>query len=89
MMAFLAGSRLRARIDRRTRFWVNSDPAMFHANWYRDADAVHIVSRYDVERWHRAHGFEVERLWLGYAGWRQYIQRRLLTLALAARKIQD
>jgi SAM-dependent methyltransferase len=79
-MGFLVGSRLRAAIDGRPRFWVNSDPAVFHGPWYRDADAVHIVSRRDVIRWHRARGYTVSSLydpwpssWTGlkdYALWR-------------------
>jgi SAM-dependent methyltransferase len=59
---FLATSRLAARIDRRPRFWVNADPAFRHVDWYRDADAVHIVSRRDLEWWHERAGFSVERL---------------------------
>jgi|GEM_PF-1648661 len=61
-MLFFAGSRVRARLDGAPRFWVNADPALFHVRWYRDADAVHVVSRHDVVAWHRARGFTVERL---------------------------
>jgi SAM-dependent methyltransferase len=60
--AFLAASRLAARLDRRPRFWVNTDPAFRHRDWYRDADAVHIVSQRDLQYWHEGEGFSVERL---------------------------
>jgi len=59
---FLAGSRVRARFDGVPRFWVNADPALFHVRWYRDADAVHVVSRHDVIAWHRSRGFLVEHI---------------------------
>lgn len=81
---FLAGSRLFARVDRQPRFWVNADPAMLHRPWYRDADAVHLVSRFDVEQWHRMNGFAVEPL-DGAGNPRPWLQRRI-TLAAAFRK---
>jgi hypothetical protein len=59
---FLATSRLASRLDRRPRFWINADPAFRHVDWYRDADAVHIVSRRELEWWHEREGFAVERL---------------------------
>ncbi len=86
LKCFFAASRLLAMFDRRPRFWVNSDPAVFHRPFFRDADAVHIVSRGDVERWHRSNGFEVHRIALPATGWRAWILRRLLTLSLACTK---
>lgn len=38
-------SRLAARIRGNAQFLVVPDPAVFHGPWYRDADAVHLVSR--------------------------------------------
>jgi hypothetical protein len=61
--AFLAASRLAALLDRQPRFWVNLDPAVRHVEWYRDADAVHVVSRRDLEWWHVQAGFDVTRLY--------------------------
>jgi SAM-dependent methyltransferase len=84
--AWLSSSRLMSRLDRRPRFWVNLDPSMFHGPWFRDADAVHLVGRFDVEQWHRLNGFDVRRLYLRCGGMKEFILRRLLTLNLAARK---
>lgn len=86
MMMWLSGSRLMAWLDRRPRFWVNCEPSVLHGPWFRDADAVHLVSRMDVERWHRTHGFEVRRLYPPYRGLAGLILHRLLTLNLACRK---
>ncbi|HVT82921.1 MAG TPA: class I SAM-dependent methyltransferase [Phycisphaerae bacterium] len=81
----LAFSRLCARLDRSPRFWVNDDPAMLHVPWYRDADAVHLVSRFDVEQWHRRNGFTVTALNTGETK-RPWLQR-MITLADAYQKV--
>lgn len=86
---FLTASRLKARIDRRARFWVNCDPAVFHRPWYRDADAVHLVSRFDVETWHRENGFEVTRLQPPVSGLRDWISKRCLILSLQCTRRAD
>lgn len=90
-LLFLSASRLVAHIDRRARFWVNLDPAVLHLPWFRDSDAVHVVSRYDVERWHKKNGFVVNRidprpLLAVRRGWRIQVLLRHLTLMLACRK---
>jgi SAM-dependent methyltransferase len=84
--AFMTATRLMAVLDGKTRFWLNLDPAVFHRPWFRDADAVHLVSRRDIERWHRANGFEVRRLYPRFHGWRDRIVKRYLLVALACRK---
>jgi hypothetical protein len=62
---------------------------MFHGPWYCDADAVHLVSRYDVEEWHRQHGYRVHTLSLPCSTLREKIYHRLLTLNLACQKQVD
>ncbi|MHB1155510.1 MAG: class I SAM-dependent methyltransferase [Phycisphaerales bacterium] len=59
----LSCSRLMACRDKKPRFWINADPAVFHKKWFRDADAIHLVSLRDVEWWHQQHGFSTERSW--------------------------
>jgi SAM-dependent methyltransferase len=86
MMVRLWASRLAMRLDRQPRFWVNCDPSLFHGMQIRDADAVHLVSRRDVEQWHRMNGFEVQRLYPSYQGLRGMLLHRLLTLNLLCRK---
>jgi hypothetical protein len=91
---FLATSRLAAEIDRAPRFWVNGDPAVRHVDWYRDADAVYIASRRELERWHRARGFTVERLRFErppatLAAWRGHLVRDAITTMLASTKTRE
>jgi len=82
----LACSRIATRVDRQPRFWINADPAVFHQPWFRDADAVHLVSRFDVERWHAVRGYEVHRLLPPYSNWREWFYSRHMVLALACTK---
>lgn len=84
--AFILLSGPVARISGKTNFWVNCDPAVFHGPWYRDTDAVHIVSRGDVQRWYRRLGFSVETIKPPASGWRNYISKRFLTQSTVARK---
>jgi len=84
---FLTASRMMSRLDRKARFWVNCDPSVFHGPWFRDSDAVHIVSRLDAEAWHRASGFEVRRLYPQCSGWRDRLLKRGLTMNLMCTKL--
>src|SRR5690606_23757795 len=53
-------TRLKVALDRRPRFIVSLEPAVFHVqNWYRDSDATHLVARRDIVDWHVQHGFSV------------------------------
>ena len=91
MTLFLAGSRLMAMLDRKPRFWINLRPAVLEVeNWYRDADAIHVVSLGDLIRWHRRHGFSVCLPKLAAdGGWRLWVLRRLLTVSLVAKKKRE
>lgn len=59
--AMLLRSHVASRLTGRPRFWINSDPALFHGPWRRDTDAIHLVSRQSIEMWHRDHGYSVHR----------------------------
>jgi len=84
---FLACSRLMAKLDKKSRFWINQRPAVLEVeNWYRDADAIHIVSQGDLAHWHRRHGYQVRVAKLPAKGLRTWILRRLLTVSLVAKK---
>ncbi|HVT91020.1 MAG TPA: class I SAM-dependent methyltransferase [Tepidisphaeraceae bacterium] len=85
-MTFLMLSRVMSRLNGQPRFWVNADPAVFHAPWFRDADAVHLVSRFDVEQWHRRRGYETRRLFPPVHGIREWILTRKLTTAVRCTK---
>lgn len=64
-------------------FWVNTDPALFHRNWRRDSDAVHIVSQTDVIRWHRVHGYRARRMIPDSTGLRDFFLKRFATFCFA------
>lgn len=49
LTCFLALSNIWTRIDRRPKFWICVDPAVFRLPWRRDNDAVHMVSASDVK----------------------------------------
>ena len=84
--SWLAYSRIATRFDRQPRFWINADPAVFHRPWFRDADAVHIVSRLDVEQWHVDRHYDVQRLLPPCTNWREWFYTRHMVLALACIK---
>lgn len=46
----------------RYMFCINTEPAVLHVPWFRDADAIHIVSQHDSDRWHKEHGYRVQQL---------------------------
>jgi len=84
--ARLAASRLAVLLGASPAFWVNPDPAVFHRPWTTDADAVHVASQFDIMRWHRIHRFRVRKIVLPCGKGRDWIAKRLLTIALAFQK---
>ena len=90
----MATSRVAAEIDRTPRFWVNVNPAVRHVAWYHDADAVYVVSRRELERWHRERGFTVERLRLerpalNFSAWKGHLLRHAITTMLLLTKTRE
>lgn len=73
-------------IDRRPRFYINTDPALFHGPWYRDADAVHVVTRQAVELWHAQNGFRGMRLSPPAFSFREWLMVKFMMLANAFQK---
>jgi SAM-dependent methyltransferase len=71
---------------REPAFWVNTDPALFHTKWRRDADAIHIVCQEDVVRWHSQLGYRVRRLTPDTLGLLDFVIKRLATVCLALDK---
>ena len=64
-------------------FWVNTDPALFHKKWRRDADAVHIVCQNELVRWHSRLGYGVRKLSPRILGFVDFFFKRLATVHLA------
>lgn len=81
----LSASRAASSVKGTTSFYVNVDPAVFHTDhWFRDSDAVHLVGRGDLVRWHRNNGFHVEPLDLPVTGgWKRKLLTPRIRLALA------
>ncbi len=46
--AWLMWRRALARVLHRSEFLIHTDPALFYRSWFRDADAIHWVSRWDL-----------------------------------------
>lgn len=69
--------RLRTFLSGRPAWLVHGDPAVFHLPFFRDRDAVHWVSWFDL----RAYWPDVQPLLLDYKGLREAIRIRCLTVA--------
>lgn len=79
-------SRLAARISGKAQFLVVPDPALFHGPWYRDADAVHLVSRQDLKL-HLGHrGVTVRDCWPRQPSLKLAVLQRCLRLCVELRK---
>ena len=78
--------RVGAAFSGRSLFLVNPDPAVLHGPWFRDADAVHLVSKFDIERWHRKRGYSVIFQPPKANGLRDRLTRGAVTLCVLCRK---
>lgn len=83
---YLAWRRLIARLHNQSDFLINCVPAVFHVPWYRDADAVHLVSGFDVHLWHQRRGYKMKKLQPFIGSFRDRLFKRLCLLAAAFRK---
>ena len=85
--AQLTLSRLKNNVLGRERFWVNTDPALFHTKkWFRDSDAIHLVSEAEVLRWHRRRGYAVSTFTLPRPGLKARALHRMMTMSMKAQK---
>ena len=69
--------RLRTYLSGKPAWLVHNDPAVFHLPFFRDRDAVHWVSWFDL----RAYWPDIQPLQLDYRGLREAIRIRCLTVA--------
>lgn len=76
---FLFGARLWTTLSGRPRFFIHTDPALFHLPWSRDRDAIHWVSLADVRAFFRSRA-RVERLGIPSHGTKDWIVKHLLQL---------
>ncbi|PYU01221.1 MAG: hypothetical protein DMG38_04190 [Acidobacteria bacterium] len=77
--AWLVLERLRVLGGGQPRFLIHLDPAIFHKQWFRDADAVHWVSLWDLKQLLRNDAV-VQRLQLGGRGLRHHFWARFLLM---------
>ena len=76
---WLALARLWACLMRRPLFLVHTDPAIFHLPVYRDRDAVHWTSLWDLEAFFRGRG-RIESLKLTSGNTKDWIVKNLLQI---------
>jgi 2-polyprenyl-3-methyl-5-hydroxy-6-metoxy-1,4-benzoquinol methylase len=85
--AFRALDIFRSRLHLGThRFWINTEPAVLHRKWVRDADAVHIVSKPAVKEWHLRRGYSANTLMPRSGELKDWFVKRFLILSLALKK---
>lgn len=86
LMLWLRSQRARARSRKEPLFLIHNDPALLHTDWYRDADAIHWVSRKDLEL-ALPEGYELTDVPYGQngGGLKGYVFRRFLLLFVEVR----
>lgn len=79
LSCWLTVRRVRTLVLGRPAFLVHTDPAALNGPWFRDADAVHWASLFDLKA-AVPPGFRLERLRLQASGWKRRIWERWLLL---------
>lgn len=77
--AWLSARRLWSMVTGRPDFFIHTDPALFHLPWYRDSDAIHWPSWWDLAGSLPA-GFTIHSVPLEYKRPKDWVRTRLLTL---------
>lgn len=76
---FLALARVWTLLTRRPLFLVHADPAVFHLPEYRDRDAIHWTSLWDLQLFFRGRG-QMKRLKLASGNLKDWIVKNLLQI---------
>jgi hypothetical protein len=92
LMRFLIGlwlqfRRLNVLMGAAPDFLLDGDPSVFHRPWFRDADAIHWVSLWDLKR-QIPKSCRLSRVPLNYAGWRGSLWERWCLLSVEIAKIE-
>ena len=83
---WLALARLWACLTHRPLFLVHTDPAIFHLPVYRDRDAIHWASLWDLEAFFHGRG-RIERLKLASGSLKDWIVKNLLQINVAITRV--
>ena len=68
-------------------FWIVNEPAVFHTStWFRDSDAVHLVSRGDLRAYLKRRNLKIEDCWPDKGSTKANVLERLLKLCVEIRK---
>ena len=84
---WLACARLRAWLTRRPLFLVHADPAIFHLPVYRDRDAIHWTSLWDLQAFFRQRG-RIRRLKLASGNSKDWIVKNLLQINVEITRVE-
>lgn len=80
-------SRLPSRLRSEGSFYIVKEPAVFHVPaWFRDSDAVHLVSRGDLRAYFRGHELNIRDCWPDKGSFRRNLLERVLKLSVEIRK---
>lgn len=83
--------RLISMITNKPKFLIQTDLAAFYLPFYLDADAVHWVSLFDIERWAKSRNLYLKKLKIGTPIFlsKDWIVKRFCTLAVKISKLGE
>jgi SAM-dependent methyltransferase len=83
LAGLLVTRRLRVALGASPDFLIHSEPACLEAPWYRDADAIHWASAFDLR--HLRHSYRIERLSIPTRGFKNWVWARYALLFVRIR----
>jgi SAM-dependent methyltransferase len=78
---WLQYKRLGVVLGGQPNFLIDSDPSLFYMPWFRDADAIHWVSLFDIKRQIPA-GYRLQHVPLNYRGWKGVLWEKFCLLSV-------
>lgn len=82
----IVSQHVRRLVTREPGFLINTNPAVLRGDWFRDADAIHIVSKFDLVLWHRVKGFRQIAIEPTSLTWPQRFMREMMICCLLFEK---
>ncbi len=82
---FLLGRRVRTWLGGPSAFLIVTDPSVFHREWARDRDAIHLVSLFDLRAFARGRGW-LRRCRLPSGSVKDWVVKNLLQVNVAIEK---